>query len=81
MMGKMETNEGCLQELISALMQTYLPADSVSSADEMKTTLELLDEFESMVDVSKDSVFTAMQAAGFKTWYTGSGFVWLLKNA
>ena len=77
----MEANEGCVNDLISVLMQTYLPAESVENSDEMKTTLELLDEFESMVDVSKDTVFAAMQSAGFKTWYTGYGFVWLLKTA
>jgi len=68
------------EKLFDALMAFYIPAESPASADEMKSTQELLEEMEQILpSISIDDINTVMESNGFKLHYTGSGYVWLLR--
>jgi len=68
------------EKLFDALMAFYVPAENPASADEMKSTQELLEEMEQILpSISTDDINTVMESNGFKLHYTGNGYVWLLK--
>jgi len=67
------------EKLFDALMAFYTPAETPASADEMKSTQELLEEMEQILpSISTADINTAMESNGFKLHYNGSGYVWLL---
>ncbi len=68
------------EKLFDAMMDFYVPAENPESADEMKSTQELIEEMDQMQsDISTDVINSLMVAHGFKLHYTGSGYAWLLK--
>ncbi len=67
------------EQLVQVILQHYVPANSVNEADAQKTSTELMDEMESVVEPEKNVLYIAMKDAGFKLHYTGESFVWLLK--
>jgi len=69
------------EKLFDALMAFYAPAENLASADEMKSTQELLEEIEQVLpSISTGDINTVMKSNGFKLHYTGYGYVWLLKT-
>jgi len=69
------------EKLFDALMAFYVPAENPASADEMKSTQDLIEEMEQMeTDVSPDEINVLMESHGFILHYTGNGYVWLLKT-
>ena len=68
------------EKLFDALMAFYVPAENPASADEMKSTQDLIEEMEQILpSVSPEEINTIMETNGFKLHYTGIGYVWLLK--
>jgi len=68
------------EKLFDALMAFYTPAENSASADEMKSTQDLIEEMEqTLPSVSPNEINTIMETNGFKLHYTGSSYVWLLK--
>ena len=67
-------------QLVKLLAEMYHPAATIAESTEQKTTSELIDEMESSSDVSKNKVKMAMDASGFKLYYNGSEYVWLLNQ-
>ena len=75
-----KTETPIVERLIDSLLQFYEPADSPSTADETKSTQELIEEMDQMQDgIMTWEVNKLMELHGFKMHYTGSGYVWLLK--
>jgi len=69
-----------IERLVDSLLQFYEPAKTPSSADETKSTQELIEEMDQMQDgIMTWEVNKLMELHGFKMHYTGSGYVWLLK--
>ncbi len=68
------------RKLIDLIRARYQPAINAEDADEMLTTIDLIEEISDFADTTKEIVFNEMTNAGFKIHYTGAGFVWLLKN-
>lgn len=66
--------------IIETFTRFYTPAASLADADDIKTTLDLIDEMESIATIYPIEVSTALTQAGFKLHYTGTQYVWLLKN-
>jgi len=73
------TNPEYTSKLIEVLRSQYRPAGSLSEADEMLTTTELIEQISAFADTTREIIMDAMQEAGFKLHYTGAGYVWLLK--
>lgn len=71
---------GIEEELVAMISERYAPAESLSESTDQKTTLDLIDEIESFTDVSKAKLVMALKAWGYKSYYTGDKFVWLLKE-
>ena len=67
------------EKLFEALTAWYIPAESPKDADETKSTQDLIEEMETMQEVSPWEVNKLMEGAGFKIHYTGSGYEWMLK--
>ncbi len=74
-----EENQENTRKLIDLICARYQPAINAEDADEMLTTIDLIEQISDFADTTKDIVFNAMKAAGFNIHYTGAGFVWLLK--
>ncbi len=68
------------RKLIDLIRARYQPVINAEDADEMLTTIDLIEEISDFVDTTKEIVFNEMTNVGFKIHYTGAGFVWLLKN-
>ena len=68
------------ESLVALIFDRYAPADDFPGSTEQKSTLDLIDEMESSSDVSKNKVVMALKEFGFKLHYTGSEYVWLLKE-
>ncbi len=68
------------ESLVALIFDRYAPAETYPESTEQKTTLDLIDEMESCSEVSKSKVKLAMEDKGFKLQYTGSEFVWLMKE-
>ncbi|HZK97521.1 MAG TPA: hypothetical protein VFC67_25190 [Prolixibacteraceae bacterium] len=69
------------EKLFDALMAFYIPAETPASADEMKSTQDLIEEMEQILQsISPNEVNAIMKTNGFKLHYTGNGYVWLLKT-
>jgi hypothetical protein len=66
-------------ELCEAISKHFSPATSINDADELKSTIELMDEIEGLVDVDKNELYDAMKQLGFTYTYSGTGYAWLLK--
>lgn len=68
------------ESLVALIFDRYAPAESFPESTDQKSTLDLIDEMESTCVVYKSKVKMAMEAKGFKLHYTGSEFIWLLKE-
>jgi len=68
------------ESLVALIFDRYAPAETYPESTDQKSTLDIIDEMESSSDVSKNKVKMAMEQFGFKLHYTGSEFVWLLKD-
>jgi hypothetical protein len=68
------------ESLVALIFDRYAPADNFPESTDQKSTLDLIDEMESSCEVSKYNIKKAMEQFGFKLHYTGSEFVWLLKE-
>lgn len=68
------------ESLVAMIHDRYEPVESLPESTDQKTTLELVDEMEGTADVNKNAVKRAMEEFGFKLHYTGSEYVWLLKE-
>jgi hypothetical protein len=68
------------ESLVALIFDRYAPAENYPESTDQKSTLDLVDEMESSSDISKNKIKMAMEAFGFKLHYTGSEFVWLLKE-
>jgi len=69
------------EKLFDALMAFYVPAENPASADETKSTQELIEEMDQMeTAISPDEINVLMESHGFILHYTGNGYVWLLKT-
>jgi hypothetical protein len=68
------------EELVIAFTQHFYPADDLADSDETKSTLEMIDEMESIGEILPWEVNFLMKEFNFKLHYTGSGYVWLLKK-
>jgi hypothetical protein len=68
------------ESLVALIFDRYAPADTYPESTDQKTTLDLIDEMESTTDIAKSKVKMAMEDKGFKLYYTGNEFVWLLKE-
>ena len=66
--------------LLNEIKRRYVPAYSPEDCDEMKSHIDLIEEFETFTPVDPDRLFQLMQASGFHPHYTGDGFYWLLKS-
>jgi len=77
---KVEEKESVEESLVDLIFDRYAPAESYPESTDQKTTLDLIDEMESTCEVYKSKVKMAMEAKGFKLHYTGSEFIWLLKE-
>lgn len=77
---KVEEKESVEESLVNLIFERYAPAESFPESTDQKSTLDLIDEMESTCEVYKSKVKMAMEAKGFKLHYTGSEFIWLLKE-
>jgi len=68
------------ESLVALIFDRYAPADNFPESSDQKSTLDLIDEMESSCEVSKYNIKKAMEEFGFKLHYTGSEFVWLMKE-
>lgn len=68
------------EQLVDLICQRYSPVETLQESSDQKTTLELIDEMESFSEVYKTKIVLAMKDKGFKPYYTGESFVWLLKE-
>lgn len=68
------------EQLVAIILKQYDPAASVAEATEQKSSTELIDEMESVIEPEKNKLYVAMTDVGFKLYYTGESFVWLLKE-
>lgn len=75
-----EITDDMIIALIRELKNRYLPAVSPEYCDEMKSHIDLIEEFETFSPVDPDRLFRLMQESGFHPHYTGDGFYWLLKS-
>lgn len=66
--------------LLNEIKCRYVPAFSPEDCDEMKSHIDLIEEFETFTPVNPDRLFQLMQESGFHPHYTGDGFYWLLKS-
>lgn len=79
--GKLEDDKpGIEEELVAMISERYAPVESLTDSTDQKTTLDLIDEIESFTDVSKAKLVMALKACGYKSYYTGDQFVWLLRE-
>lgn len=68
------------EKIFDALMAFYAPAEDAAAADEMKSTQDIIEEMDQVQsDISTDEINSLMETQGFKLYYNGSGYVWLLK--
>lgn len=71
------------QEIIAALVEDiseyYAPAESAADADELKSSVELMEELAAFTDIDATSIMRQMMFEGFQFRYIDGGFVWLLK--
>ena len=65
--------------MIEALSAYYKPAETPVEADETKSTQYLINEMSDMEEIYPYEVNRLMETRGFKIYYTGTNFVWLLK--
>lgn len=77
---KVEEKESVEESLVALIFDRYAPAETYPESTDQKSTLDLIDEMESTSEVYKSKVKMAMEAKGFKLHYTGSEFIWLLKE-
>lgn len=75
-----ELSEDMIVILLNEIKRKYIPAFSPESCDEMKSHVDLIEEFETFSPVDPDRLFRLMQLSGFHLHYTGDGFYWLLKS-
>ena len=75
-----DDNPGIEEELVAMIAERYEPVETLAESTDQKTTLDLIDEIESFTDVSKPKLVMALKNWGFKPYYTGNQFVWLLKE-
>jgi len=68
------------ESLVAMIYDRYEPVNSLPESTDQKTTIELVDEMESTADVSRNAVKKAMEGMGFKLHYTGSEYVWILRE-
>lgn len=68
------------ESLVAMIFDRYEPVDNLPESTDQKTTLELVDEMEATADVSRNAVKKAMEEFGFKLHYTGSEYVWMLRE-
>ncbi|MGQ7868691.1 hypothetical protein [Sunxiuqinia sp. sy24] len=68
------------EQLVGIVLKQYDPAGTVAEATEQKSSTELIDEMESVIEPEKNKLYVAMTDAGFQLHYTGESFVWLLKE-
>lgn len=68
------------ESLVALIFDHYEPVATMPESTDQKTTTELIEEMEPISEVSKSLVKLAMEEFGFKLHYTGSEFVWLLKE-
>lgn len=71
---------GIEEELVALIFERYEPVEVLAESTEQKTTVDLIDEMEAFTDVSKSKLTTSLKQFGFKPYYTGDQFVWLLKE-
>ena len=65
-------------DLITAFTQMYQPAEISTPGVELKSTIEIIEEMETIAEVNQVLVATALKEAGFKFTYTGAGPFWVL---
>lgn len=68
------------EELVALIFDRYEPVETLPESTDQKTTLDLIEEMEAFTSVSKFMLVKSMKACGFKPYYTGDQFVWLLKE-
>lgn len=68
------------ESLVALIFDHYAPVETMPESTDQKTTTDLIEEMEPISEVSKSLVKLAMEEFGFKLHYTGSEFVWLLKQ-
>lgn len=68
------------EKLVASLTAYYYPADDFHEADETKSTRDLIEEMESVEEITASEVNFLMESYGFKLYYTGSGYEWMLKK-
>ena len=67
------------EKLIEALVAFYQPAESLTEADDTKSSHELISEMSGIEEIFPYEVNRLMEEGGFKLHYNGSEYVWLLK--
>lgn len=78
---ELETKEPAIEEeLVALIFDRYEPVETLPESTDQKTTLDLIEEMEAFTSVSKYMLVKSMKACGFKPYYTGEQFVWLLKE-
>ena len=75
-----ELPEDMMVILLNEIRRKYIPAVSPEDCDEMKSHVDLIEEFETFTPVWPDRLFHLMKDSGFHIHYTGDGFYWLLKS-
>lgn len=68
------------EQLVAIILNRYKPAEEVADATEQKSSTDLIDEMESVIEPEKNKLYLAMKDAGFQLHYNGEAFVWLLKE-
>ncbi len=68
------------KQLVAIILNRYEPAEEVADATEQKSSTDLIDEMEAVIEPEKNKLYLAMKDAGFTLHYNGESFVWLLRE-
>lgn len=66
---------GIDETLIALLLHSFAPTGTQQQL-ELRSTLDIVEEFSSIAEVEKWKVATAMELAGFRLSYTEAGVFW-----
>lgn len=65
------------ETLIDLLLQNFAPT-GVQHQMELRSTLDIVEEFRPIAEVEKWEIATALQLSGFQLKYTEAGVYWLM---
>ena len=64
--------------LISSFLENFEPAEKITENPEFKSTLDIIEEMNSIAEVEKWEINEVLKNSGFKIKYIEGSFYWIL---